>query len=84
MITIISKLKNLNLNEDKVQNVSYQEKCKLLNMNPVHVAWYFQYQVEVFFKDNLVDSPLGKKSVMLFKLNSKLEVVHIYTHFCGF
>ena len=40
--------------------LKYQEQCKILNSNPVLVAWHFQYRVEVFFKEIVVDGPLGK------------------------
>ena len=59
-ISIISKVNKLNLSEEEGQSLSYQERCKLFNMNPVLVARHFQYQVEVFFNEILVDGPLGK------------------------
>ena len=59
-ISIISKVNKLNLSEEEGQSLSYQERCKLFNMNPVLVARHFQYRVEVFFKEILVDGPLGK------------------------
>ena len=40
--------------------MSYQERCNLLNNNPVLVARHFQYKVEVFFKEIILDGPLGK------------------------
>ena len=60
LISVISKLNNFNLFEEKVQNLSYRERCKLLNMNPVLVAQHFQFCVEVFFKEIFVDGSLGK------------------------
>lgn len=36
------------------------ERCTILNMNPVLVARNFQYRVEVFFKEIVLDGPLGK------------------------
>ena len=40
--------------------MTYHERCKLLNRNPVLVARHFQYRVENFFKDIIIDGPLGK------------------------
>ena len=57
---IISKLNNLELSEEELKNLSYQERANLLNNNPVLVAWHFQYKVEVFFKDIIIEGPLGK------------------------
>ena len=57
---IISKLNNLELIEEELKNLSYQERANLLNNNPVLVARHFQYKVEVFFKDIIIEGPLGK------------------------
>ena len=57
---IIDKLKNLGLSDEELKNLSYHERCNLLNNNPVLVARHFQYKVEVFFKEIILDGPLGK------------------------
>ena len=57
---IIKKLNNLELSEEELKNLSYQERANLLNNNPVLVARHFQYKVEVFFKDIIIEGPLGK------------------------
>ena len=58
---IINKLDNLGLSWGELKNFSYQDRCNLLNNNPVLVARNFQYKVEVFFKEITIDGPLGKK-----------------------
>ena len=60
LISIISKLKGENLSEDDIRNMSYFERCRYLNLNPVLLARHFQYRVEVFFKEIVVNGPLGK------------------------
>ena len=55
---IINKLYNLGLSEVELKNLSHQERCNLLNNNPVLVARHFQYKVEVFFKEIIIDGPL--------------------------
>ena len=40
--------------------MAYHQRCELLNSNPVLVARHFQYRVEVFFKEIIIDGPLGK------------------------
>ena len=40
--------------------MSYEECCNLLNSNPVLLARHFQYRVELFFKEMVVNVPLGK------------------------
>ena len=47
-------LKNL------LKNLYYHERYNLLNNNSVLVARNFQYKVEVFFKEIMVDGPLDK------------------------
>ena len=57
---IINKLNNLGLSDKELKNLSHQERTKLLNENPVLVARYFQYKVQVFLKKLILDGPLGK------------------------
>ena len=58
LVSIISKLNCIK--EVDIEKLSYFERCQILNMNPVVVAKHFQYRVEVFFKEIIVDGPLGK------------------------
>ena len=51
----INKLNSFGLSDDELKNVSCQERCNLLNNNPVLVARHFQYKVEVFFKEIILD-----------------------------
>ena len=44
----------------QIRNLTYQQQTKLLNDNPVIVAKLFQYKVQVFFKEIVLDGPLGK------------------------
>ena len=38
----------------------YQYRCDTLDKNPVLVARHFQYRVEFFFKEIVLNDPLGK------------------------
>ena len=58
---IINKLSNLGLSDEELKNLNYQEFYNLLNNNPVLVARHFQYKVEIFFKEIILDGPLGKR-----------------------
>ena len=60
LVSIISKLKGSEMSDEKLNLLSYEERCRLLNSNPVLVARHFQYRVESFFKHILIDGPLGK------------------------
>ena len=57
---IINKLNNLGLSEEELKDLSYKGRCNLLNNNPELVDRHFQYKVEVFFKDIILDVPLVK------------------------
>ena len=60
LVSLVFKIiiNNFNLSEEEVQNFPYQVRCKLFNMNPVLAARHFQFRVDVFFKEILVDGPL--------------------------
>ena len=60
LVSIISKLNGLNLSEGDIKNLDYFKRCEILNNNPVLLARHFQYRVEVFFKEILINGPLGK------------------------
>ena len=60
MFYAISKVNGIDISEDEINGMSYSDKCKLLNGNPVIVARHFQYRVELFFKMIVLDGPLGK------------------------
>ena len=60
LLTIISRLNGESLSEEDINNISYFELCRYLNLNPVLLARHFQYRVETFFKEIIVDGTLGK------------------------
>ena len=60
LVSIISKLDSANIAVKDLNNISYHDRCAVLNSNPVLVARHFQYRVELFFKLFVVDGPLGK------------------------
>jgi len=44
LVSIIKNLKGENISKEKIEKMSYHDKCKELNSNPVLVARHFQYQ----------------------------------------
>ena len=46
--------------EEDIKNLAYHQRCQLLHSNSVLVARQFQYRVQIFFKDIVIDGPLGK------------------------
>ena len=52
----------INITAEEVEALSYDERCRLLNFNPVIVAKHFQYRVETFFTEILLTNahPIGQ------------------------
>ena len=59
---ILLRVNRQEMTDKEIENLSYNEKCSLLNLNPVIVAKHFQNRVESFFKDVLLSNvnPIGK------------------------
>ena len=53
---ITSKLNNPGLSDEKLKNLSYQERCNLLNKKFVLAPKHFQHKVEILFKDTILVS----------------------------
>ena len=60
LISIIPKPKGSVMSENELHDLAYQNKCKLLNKNPVLMARHFQFRVEIFFKEIILDGTLSK------------------------
>ena len=61
LIQTIARQYGKELNEDDINNLSYQEKCNWLRMNPVTAVRHFEYGLETFFKHVILSNanPLG-------------------------
>ena len=46
LFQIISRMQGKDITDEEVDALSYDERCKMLNLNPVIVAKHFQYRVE--------------------------------------
>ena len=62
LLEIVCKCHKLALSSDELETLGYDEKFRLLNLNPVITARHFQYRVEAFFKEILLSQlePLGR------------------------
>ena len=62
LFQIISRANGRNMSDEEVDALSYDEKCRLINLNPVITAKHFQYRVETFFTEILLTdvNPIGK------------------------
>ena len=62
LFQIIARTQGLNLTDEQLEALSYNERCSMLNLNPVIVAKHFQFRVETFFTEILLTkaNPIGK------------------------
>ena len=62
LFQIISRIQGKDITDEEVDALSYDEKCKMLNLNPVIAAKHFQFRVETFFTEFLLSKskPIGK------------------------
>lgn len=62
LFQIISRMQGKDVTDEEVDALSYDDKCKMPNLNPVIVAKHFQYRVETFFTEVLLSKsqPIGK------------------------
>ena len=51
LFQIISRRQGKHITDDEGDALSFDEKCKMLNLNPVIAAKHFQYRVETFFSE---------------------------------
>ena len=50
LFQIIARANGKNMTDEEIETLSYEERCTLLNINPVIVAKHFQYRVENFLQ----------------------------------
>ena len=73
LISIIFKLKRLDISDEEVDEMSYYERCDSLNENPELVARHFQCRVEMFFKIIVLDGHLGKTQDYAIRVEFKVR-----------
>ena len=79
LVSITNKLHKLDMPEEDIGNLTYHDRCRLLNDNPVLFVRHFQYQVEVFFKEIVVDGPLGKTKYYAIRVEFQVRgSPHVY------
>lgn len=61
--------------------MTYNERCDILNKNPVPIARHFQFRIQVFFKTIFLDGPVGKKSYYAIRVEFRFPRsphIHLY------
>ena len=73
LISIIFKLKRLDISDEEVDEMLYYDRCDSLNENPELVARHFQCRVEMFFKIIVLDGHLGKTQYYAIRVEFKVR-----------
>ena len=76
LFQIIGRTQGLDLTEEEIETLSYNERCSMLNLNPVVVAKHFQYRVETFFTEAVFSKPAVGRRIQrqLFNLRRLLSL----------
>ena len=63
------------MTDNEIAAMSYDEKCKMLNSNPVVVAKHFQFRLEKLFKDLILSAsnPAGKVQYYAIRIEFQLR-----------
>ena len=73
LFQIIARTQGLNLTDEQLEALSYNERCSMLNLNPVIVAKHFQFRVETFFIKSTATQGLAE-STEIFLAGSILAI----------
>ena len=62
LFQIIARIQGKQMTNEEIDALPYNERCQMLNTNPVIIAKHFQYRVETFFNEVLLSkvNPIGK------------------------
>ena len=60
LVAIIQKIKGKKITDEEIRIMSYLERTKILQSNPVLLGRHFQYRVEIFWKYIVQNGSLGK------------------------
>ena len=78
--SIISKLNGSSKSDEEISHMGYEERCNILNSNPVLLARHFQYRVELFFKTIVVNDSLGKVKYYAIRVEFEVRgIPHIHS-----
>ena len=62
------------MTDEEVEALSYDERCRLLNPNPVIVAKHFQYRVETFFIEILLANANPIDKIIYYALRIEFQM----------
>ena len=74
LFQIVARTKGKNMSDEEVKALSYDERCRLLNLNPVMVAKHFQYRVETFSTEILPANANPIDKIVYYVLHIKFQM----------
>ena len=74
LFQIIARTNGKNMTDEEVEALSYDERCRLLNLNPVIVAKHFQYRVETFFIEILLANANPIDKIIYYALHIEFQM----------
>lgn len=74
LFQIIARTNGKNMTDEEVEALSYDERCRLLNLNPVIVAKHFQYRVETFFIEILLANANPIDKIIYYALRIEFQM----------
>ena len=75
LFQIVARTQGKNLSDGEVEALSYNERCQMLNANPVVVAKNFQHRVETFFSEVLLSNsnPIGQITYYALRIEFQMQ-----------
>ena len=70
---ILAIIRKLNEADFDISSLSYHDRCKLLNENPVVIARHFQYRVKISSKSFVVYGTLGKTKYYVIRVEFQVR-----------
>ena len=74
LFKIVARTQGRDITEEEVEALSYVERCKMLNANPVVTAKHFQHRVETFFSEVLLSQSNLVGKITYFALRIEFQM----------
>ena len=80
LFLIIARTQGINMTDEKVETLSYFDRCSLLNLNPVLAAEHLQCRAETFFKVLMRSAnPTGKIIYYALRIEFRMKgLLHVH------
>ena len=75
LFQMVGRTQGKNISKEKVESLSYVQRCQILNANAVVVAKHFQHRVETFFSEVPLSqwNPIGKITYYALRIEFQMK-----------